>query len=101
MCEKKVGKLTTNARRHRINALKRSQGMQCCYCECTMVEVPRVDGVTPPKDSLTLEHLKRIEDGGTHNMDNLALACFECNYYRGNIDWFTYKSYRMGELWAA
>lgn len=96
-----AGRLSTNGRKHRIGLLKKAQGTLCCYCDCQMVEIKRVEGQTPPKDSMTLEHLLRVEDGGSHDLDNLALACYECNTKRGAIDWFTYKCYKQGELWAA
>lgn len=33
---------------------------------------------------MTLEHLIPASLGGSHDLDNLALACFQCNNYRSN-----------------
>jgi 5-methylcytosine-specific restriction endonuclease McrA len=51
-----------------------------------------------PANSETLEHLRRKANGGSDGFDNLALACRDCNVGRGNLDWLTYKSMKMGEL---
>lgn len=79
--------------------LRQKQGGLCCYCGCKMTPVvtPRKGKVTPPT-SETIEHIQRKQDGGTNRIGNLALACFECNFQRGSMDWLTYKSWRMGEL---
>jgi hypothetical protein len=50
--------------------------------------------------SQTIEHLRRKADGGTSHPDNKALACYECNSERGDMDWLTYKSLKMGEIAA-
>lgn len=70
------------------------QDGKCCYCQRPMCP----DYGRPL--SATVEHLRRIADGGTWRWDNLALACHECNTGRGAMDWFTYASYRRGELAA-
>lgn len=77
--------------------LRAKQNGKCCYCERKM----RVwEGKTPrgglPKDAETLEHLRRQQEGGGHNADNLALSCYECNIGRGALDWLTYKSLKSG-----
>lgn len=53
-----------------------------------------------PANAETIEHLRKKEHGGTNAIDNLALACRQCNEGRGSLDWLTYKSYRMGELFC-
>lgn len=80
--------------------LRTKQGGKCCYCRKQMVKRPHIDGKSLPHDAETVEHLKRQNDGGQSSLDNIALSCVECNAGRGNIDWFTYKSYRLGELWS-
>lgn len=74
------------------------QGSDCCYCGREM-GVPRaLREKAQPLDE-TLEHLRRKSEGGTDDLDNLALACNECNVGRGHMDWLTYKSFRMGEFY--
>lgn len=82
--------------------LRGKQGNNCCYCGVLMTDAPQFGAkrCDIPKTAETLEHLHRIIDGGTNNRDNLALSCFDCNTGRWSVDWFTYKCYRMGELWT-
>lgn len=93
----------TTQRRRKIRSILRSkQGGKCCYCERDMLvwgkPVPKGG---PPKEVETIEHLHRLDDGGTNALDNLALSCFECNVGRGSLDWLTYKSLKRGEFEAA
>lgn len=53
----------------------------------------------PPKHMATIEHLRRVADGGDNCLDNLAMACWECNNGRGTMNWVEYKTVRA-ELWA-
>jgi len=82
--------------------LRKAQGGKCCYCGVQMTRHP--SGNMPkggwPRTSETIEHLRRRADGGRATPDNVALACYECNTNRGGIDWFTYATYRSGELTA-
>lgn len=104
MCNEHRARRYSGRRRMRvIDILRNKQGMFCCYCETPLVEI-NLDGIKYkdiPANSLTVEHLRRIEDGGTNQLDNLALACHSCNTGRGTVDWFTYKNYKMGELYVA
>ena len=71
--------------------LRTRQGGKCCYCERKMSgQHPQIDGKSLPPTAETVEHLKRKFEGGTHTLDNLALACLECNGRPGVVDWFTY-----------
>ena len=37
---------------------------------------------------MTLEHIIPLSRGGTHDLSNLALACFACNNARASdLDW--------------
>lgn len=88
--------------------LRDSQSGLCCYCERPMArhgETARAEaarlGVSRRgihKRRETIEHLQQLAKGGTSHRDNLALACKDCNSRRGDTDWLTYKSQRMGEL---
>ncbi|RCS25852.1 HNH endonuclease [Phyllobacterium salinisoli] len=82
--------------------LRERQKGKCCYCRQPMTAYPR--GRMPQggyrHDGETIEHLQRRRDGGKTTRDNVALACFQCNSDRGAVDWFTYASYRSGELFG-
>lgn len=61
----------------------------------------RTNGGRQFPDTETIEHLRRKADGGCNGLHNKALACYRCNVERGEIDWLTYKSFRMGEIYLA
>lgn len=87
-------------RAHTYRLMFAHQKGLCCYCETPMISkhvVPVKDLAKPPRNMATDEHLRRKADGGGNDMGNRRLACVDCNEGRGNIDWLTYKSYRMGE----
>lgn len=88
--------MTPKAKKRLRALLRVKQRNKCCYCERPLGADH--SGNAPQPDSATLEHLLRQADGGKSNHDNLAVACFDCNVNRGNLDWLTYKSLRMGEL---
>lgn len=46
----------------------------------------------PPRNAATIEHLRRRADGGTDRLDNLAIACLQCNYMRGTMSWVEFKT---------
>lgn len=83
------------------DVVREKQGTKCCYCRVEMTPSRHARGSkneAQQQTDETLEHLVRLEDGGTNNLDNLALACYSCNRGRGVMDWFTYTSYIRGEL---
>lgn len=87
----------TPAGRKRVRRLLwPKQGGKCCYCGAQLVK--NATGRNPLR--VTIEHLRRKCDGGTDQIDNLALSCHECNAGRGLTDWLSYKTYRSGEVFA-
>ncbi len=86
--------MNSKVRRKLVGLLNSKQRGKCCYCE---KKVDMHCSETHPLRA-TLEHLKRREDGGGSKLDNVAMACRQCNAGRGSVDWFIYKSYVMGEL---
>ncbi len=62
----------------RASALRRlivRDGNKCWYC-----------GYVPVSDEpLTIEHLLSRSSGGNHKIENLALACVECNTQADNL----------------
>lgn len=58
------------------------------------------------KQTATIEHLEPLSLGGSHEWNNLRLACSPCNNFLGNKsvedklkyrDWFTERRNLMGE----
>jgi 5-methylcytosine-specific restriction endonuclease McrA len=50
---------------------------KCIFCKTKLVVSP--DGDT----TATLEHIVPLNHGGTNDLENLALACDECNSEKG------------------
>ena len=61
-------RIKSKRRRKRVFAQYR---FQCLYCSS--------------KENLTLEHLTPIVKGGTADMANLAVSCYDCNYKKGQM----------------
>lgn len=51
--------------------------------------------------SITREHLKRREEGGTNDPGNIRFACRDCNTKRGRRTWLEWKTICMGETLEA
>jgi 5-methylcytosine-specific restriction endonuclease McrA len=63
------------------------QGRKCCYCGRFVY----LDFHHGPQTA-TLEHLRRLKDGGDDHRDNLALACIRCNSMRGERSWVEFAT---------
>ena len=48
-----------------------------------MVDAP-IPRIGPHELNMTLEHVLPVVRGGTHELWNLVLACFQCNNRRGD-----------------
>lgn len=61
--------------------LMERDGMLCHYCECDMIEppTPEVIGRKPPGNTATIEHIVPQSQKGPNHLDNLVLACLQCN----------------------
>ena len=71
---------------------------RCCYCgRAVRLTLPRQHGYGRPypADFATLEHLRRLADGGTDALDNVALSCHDCNSRRGSLTWVEFKTIRL------
>lgn len=44
------------------------KNLRCLYCGCRLCE-----------NTLTIDHIKDIKDGGKHEYANIAPSCFQCN----------------------
>ena len=76
-------------RRIRVEILLERDGTRCTWCCREMLDLP----IEPRQDCrlhMTLEHLKPVSLGGSHDLINLALACFECNNARGDL-WVAFE----------
>ena len=67
------------------------QGHLCYYCGRKMsMNMTRKNQGADKK--ATLEHLKRKVDGGTYHVDNIVVACQQCNCNRGDYSVETWKA---------
>lgn len=58
--------------------LAEAQNWRCCYCPVRMM------GIGSDADAPTFEHIVQKCDGGTDDLDNIAIACRQCNNVRKN-----------------
>lgn len=66
------------AYRKRLRArLAEAQNWRCCYCGI------RMDGNENEPNAPTLEHVNPIYYGGSGSVENLVVACRDCN---GRVD---------------
>jgi hypothetical protein len=72
--------VTTTAKRKAISPKTRFEvfkrdGFKCLYC-----------GAHPPGVLLEVDHIVAVVEGGAHDMDNFATACWNCNRGKGARD---------------
>lgn len=99
---------TARAKKRRF--LWERDGGKCHFClEQTILPVQGLDKQYSGKMA-TLDHVIPQSEGGTDSLDNLVIACANCNQNRGTIDfyefvrimatpngWFNYKRQRQSE----
>jgi hypothetical protein len=76
----------------KLEILSEQQGHRCCYCGVAFVRL--VLGVSHPH-APTIEHVKRLADGGAKSWDNEVVACKFCNNSRGETEaeaWYLTRS---------
>jgi 5-methylcytosine-specific restriction endonuclease McrA len=67
-----------------VESLIERDGTQCTWCCREMIDRP----IHPDQDCslhMTLEHVIPLSKGGTNDLVNLALACFQCNNARASF----------------
>ena len=64
--------------------LAEAQNWRCCYCPVRMM------GNGSDDDAPTFEHIVQRCNGGTEDLDNIAIACRRCNNVRKNASNETY-----------
>ena len=69
------------ARRNFDRLHERQRGL-CAECRRRMVR--HFKGKYHPRMP-TIDHKKRLADGGTNHIDNLELVCVECNHKRDRV----------------
>ncbi|NJL62327.1 MAG: HNH endonuclease [Methylacidiphilales bacterium] len=65
--------MNSKQKRNKKTQLIREYGSRCWWCGCYL-----------PSEELTIDHLKPKSKGGSDSLENLRLACFQCNNSRGN-----------------
>jgi HNH endonuclease len=80
--------MATSKRHSIVLVLVERDGANCIYCHkpcCywSFLSANR-QGVAWPDSCLTIEHIIPKSKGGNDNINNLALACYACNYAKGD-----------------
>lgn len=75
-----VQRMRRKARKKRAAVIERD-GANCHWCKRPCVERP---GEPPTGDTLTLDHIIELEDGGDSSPGNLVVACGRCNNKRAS-----------------
>jgi 5-methylcytosine-specific restriction endonuclease McrA len=58
----------------------------CCYhCGKEVKDYPHLDGVSPPPDMATIDHLKPRQYRQKHEITEKVLSCYECNKRRNDL----------------
>ncbi|MEX0268300.1 HNH endonuclease [Leptolyngbyaceae cyanobacterium UHCC 1019] len=65
--------MNTKQRKSKRQQLIVRDGSCCCWCKKTLAST-----------ELTIEHMKPKSMGGKNDLENLRLACRQCNRGRGN-----------------
>ena len=79
-------RLTGGNRAGIVASLLLKDGNLCRYCKRSLAEA-----------GLTIEHLVPTSRGGSNNIGNLALTCFECNNEKDSLTDEEYLAFRAGE----
>ena len=72
-------------RQHRRAVLMERHHRRCHWCKRVCRDLRKANGPFP-RDMATEDHIILKSDGGSDKLENLVLACHECNERRGNID---------------
>ena len=92
-------KIRKKAREKHLDRLYAEQNSLCYWCKaaCALVRFVPVDTIVTINNGhiywrdgdiqfkariATTDHVKRIADGGTNDVDNLVMACQDCNHNR-------------------
>lgn len=70
-----MNRMNSKIRNEKKRSLVRRFGLMCRWC-----------GVTMTLEDATLDHLVTFSAKGSNRLDNLVLACYNCNHRRGNME---------------
>jgi 5-methylcytosine-specific restriction endonuclease McrA len=86
--------ISSATRKRRRRAVIKRDGLACHWCGVECVEViPTRNGIFP-SNMATLDHVRARWAGGSHDLDNLVLACRDCNQRR-SVEQFTEQQARL------
>jgi 5-methylcytosine-specific restriction endonuclease McrA len=69
---------------------ERDDGWKCHYCNCAIHREPmKVNSIQKPKQA-TVDHMHPLGKGGSDSVQNMVLACSNCNDEKGDMDYFAY-----------
>lgn len=66
-----MANMTPRAKRNRLTRIIERDGPSCQLC-----------GRALRREEMTLDHVQAKHEGGGNNIENLRIACFDCNYLR-------------------
>lgn len=72
----------TRVNHKKISYLLSLQAHCCYYCKKTI----SINGNVPKKNRATIEHKKLQSAGGTFSLNNIVVACQQCNNLRNDMD---------------
>lgn len=59
--------------------LNRDGGMICYYCKCPVIRT-----IKTVSNQATIDHIRPKKRGGKTELDNLVIACLDCNQKKGS-----------------
>jgi hypothetical protein len=69
-----------------LTCLAERQNYRCCYCGHPMVRHQHRNGWPTPRNTMTFDHLEPKSYGGAWLIENMVIACAQCNQLRGNME---------------
>lgn len=90
---------TGMSKRRFLRSIFEEQEGECIYCDgkCWLPWVPVAERGAPGRMA-TREHLVRRADGGNNSLENIAMACADCNSLRNEYTPREWIAMRGGEL---
>ncbi len=77
--------------------LAERQNHRCCYCGHSMVRHTHQNRRPTPRNAMTFDHVEPKSYGGAWGIENMVIACAQCNQIRGNMDAFAF--YNLQQKW--
>jgi 5-methylcytosine-specific restriction endonuclease McrA len=82
----------SNRKRKRLVVVFERDGGRCTYCcdECILYPSGSIGGMR----QATVDHIIPASHGGTRALDNVVLACRECNESRGRMPFGVFVKFK-------